>query len=51
MQLMCSGRDGETGVWRREDGAPITKRAVFTSDSLTIPSVSHSANPAHKDSQ
>ena len=40
VQLMCSGRDGEEGVWRREDGVPITKRAIFSPKSLTIPSVS-----------
>ena len=39
MTLMCSGRDGEVGVWRREDGAPITRKAVETKSYLMIPAV------------
>lgn len=38
--LLCSGRDGEAGRWRREDGAPITRKAVETNRYLMIPSVS-----------
>ncbi|KAL5255672.1 hypothetical protein ACHWQZ_G011040 [Mnemiopsis leidyi] len=37
--LLCSGRDGEAGRWRREDGAPITRKAVETNRYLMIPSV------------
>eukprot|EP00116_Pleurobrachia_bachei_P007627 sb/3467889/ len=37
--LSCSGRDGEVGVWQREDGAPISRYARHTKTSLIIPSV------------
>lgn len=36
----CSGRDGEVATWRREDGAPISHRAKYTSVALVIPAVS-----------
>ena len=42
--LLCSGRDGEVGVWRREDGAPITRKGVETNSYLMIPSVSRCRN-------